>query len=79
MHAVWCELAAHWPHDIAPRVEIAKHLEHRERDLAEARIGCEQAIELASNIEPGETRIEELHYRLARIERKLRLSRLTDR
>jgi len=78
-HAAWCRLAAHWADDIAPRVEMAKHLEHREGDLPKARTVCEQAIEVAANLEPGQARIEELNYRLARIERKLRLHRLTDR
>lgn len=77
-HAVWCRLAAHWAHDIAPRVEMAKHLEHRERDLSKARLVCEEAVEVASNLEAGEARIGELRYRLARIERKLGLRRLTD-
>ena len=76
-HAVWCRLAAHWAHDIAPRVEMAKHLEHRERDLSKARLVCEEAVEVASSLEGGEARIGELRYRLARIERKLGLSRLT--
>ena len=58
---------------------MAKHLEHRERDLEKARIVCKQALEVASNIEVGEARIEQLRYRLARIERKLALRRLTER
>lgn len=78
-HAVWCRLAIHCADDIAPRVEMAKHLEHRERHLPKARTVCEQALEVASNLEVGEARIEQLRYRLARIERKLGLHRLTER
>ena len=78
-HAVWCRLAAQCADEIAPLVEMAKHLEHRERDLPKARIVCEQALEIASNLEVGEARIEQLRYRLARVERKLRPHRLTDR
>jgi uncharacterized protein YprB with RNaseH-like and TPR domain len=78
-HAVWCQLAAHCADDIAPRVEMAKHLEHRERDLEKARIVCEQALEVASNLEIGKARIEQLQYRLARIERKLVQRRLTEK
>jgi len=40
---------------------------------------CEQAIEVASNLDAAEARIEQLRYRLARIERKLALRRLTQR
>lgn len=75
-HAVWCRLAKQWPHDIASRVEMAKHLEHRERDLAQARIVCERIVEVASNIEVGETRVEAFRYRLARIERKIQTRRV---
>ena len=76
-HAVWYRLAKLHAHDIAPRIEMAKHLEHRERDLAKARTICQETIEIAANLEMGETKIEGLRYRLARIDRKLSPNELT--
>ena len=74
-HAAWRQLAKHYPDDIVPRIEMAKHLEHRERDLTKARAVCEKCIEIGANIGVDEDRIGEIRYRLTRIERKIDSSR----
>jgi len=73
-HRIWCQLARHYRQDIESRVEIAKHLEHRERDLTNARDICAESIEIALTYEGSAITVEELQYRLARIERKLRMN-----
>ena len=72
-HAVWCRLAEHWSDDVAARVEMAKHLEHRRRDLPRAYTVCEEILRIASNLEVADSTLERFRYRLARIEYKLRL------
>ena len=76
-HGIWYRLAKHYPDDMTPRVEMAKHLEHRERDLTKAREVCKETIEIGSNLGLSEEKIEQIRYRLARVERKLGLNGLT--
>ena len=70
-HSIWCQLAKHYPDDVGPRIEMAKHLEHREHDLKEAHTICQACIAVARHIGAGEDSIGEIQYRLARIERKI--------
>jgi len=70
-HSVWRRLAQHWPEDIVSRVEMAKHLEHRRRDLPQAMSVCEEILRIASTLQVGESSLGEFRYRLARIEYKL--------
>jgi len=70
-HAIWRQIAKHYPDDVGPRIEIAKHLEHRRHDLAQAHTICQECIEVARRIGAGEDSIDEIQYRLARIERKI--------
>jgi uncharacterized protein YprB with RNaseH-like and TPR domain len=70
-HSIWRQLAKHYPDDVGPRIEMAKHLEHRERDLTRARVVCLECVEIGTNMGIGEVGIDEIRYRLARIERKI--------
>jgi len=70
-HNVWRRLAQHWPEDVGSRVEMAKHLEHRQGDLPQALSVCEEMLRIAASLDIGEPRLGELQYRLARIECKL--------
>ncbi|HOV74310.1 MAG TPA: ribonuclease H-like domain-containing protein [Candidatus Hydrogenedentes bacterium] len=70
MESAWDRMAREFPFDPLPRLELAKHYEHRARNLPEARRVCEEAIALlgADEDDPATHAIRQ---RLERIRRKL--------
>jgi uncharacterized protein len=70
MEAAFTKLLEEFPHDLSASVELAKHHEHRSRDLGEAEKLCVQAIEYhRDELTPGETTAMER--RLQRIQKKM--------
>ena len=72
----WVEMQAHFgrlleefPGDMTAVVELAKHFEHRARNLARAKSLCQDALEHFGEADPPEVRA--LQHRLDRILRKL--------
>ena len=72
----WVEMQAHFerlleefPGDMTAVVELAKHFEHRARNLARAKLLCQGALEHFGEADPPEARA--LQHRLDRILRKL--------
>lgn len=78
MQATWERMLADFPQRLAPRIELAKHHEHRTRNLAEACKLCEEVLPMlqARAMHPlAESNLilsaSALEVRLARIKRKL--------
>lgn len=77
MEAAWTALMQEFPRDLVARAELAKHYEHRKRDLAAARCLCEETVQLLEThralyaMTDAAWRIEAFRRRLQRIERKL--------
>lgn len=75
MEAAWQSLIDECPHTLVARMELAKHHEHRTRNLGEAERLCCEALDHARN--RMETRVgapsqaASFRHRLERIERKL--------
>ncbi len=66
----WARWAARFPDDSEPRVELAKHHEWHDKDLAQAYAWALEALECADMAARAE-----IEHRLARLERKLRSQR----
>ena len=78
MEDAWTLMAREYPNDVAPRLELAKHYEHRTRDLHAACRVCEEALQaiearasLRSDDGPELWQAQALQHRLDRIRRKL--------
>jgi uncharacterized protein len=68
---LWCSLAEHG--DCEACIELAKHYEHREGDLAQARAMSEKALHLLrQHAHPDRTRMQEVEHRLQRLADKER-------
>jgi len=74
---VWQQLIDEFPHEILPRIEMAKYYEHRARELGRAETVCEEALSFVRTAagvdgdEPDETVVDEFTRRLNRIRRKM--------
>jgi uncharacterized protein YprB with RNaseH-like and TPR domain len=78
MEEAWQRCMDQFPRFLLPRLELAKHYEHRKRDLPEAAALCEETITLlqtrsalSSNIDGAPDAAGQFTYRLERIRRKL--------
>lgn len=78
MERAWDRMMREFPHDLLPRLELAKHYEHRTRNLLEAQHICEETIkdldaQAALGYTGGFENIHRNHFqrRLERIQRKL--------
>ncbi len=70
MEDAWNLMTRECPNDPLPRLELAKHYEHRARNLIEAQRMCEEGIALLETCD-DEPALQSLQYRLDRIRRKL--------
>ncbi|MCL4871788.1 MAG: ribonuclease H-like domain-containing protein [Anaerolineae bacterium] len=69
---LWMQIAATSFEDITAHIELAKHFEWHEQDIAPARHWTQQAITLAQSQSPlPTTLLAELHHRLTRLQHKL--------
>lgn len=85
MEQTWELMLQEFPRDILPRLELAKHHEHRTRNLLEAERICVQTLEflrtreaLGRNDEFESLQAQSFQYRLDRIRRKLARARPED-
>jgi len=85
MERAWELMLQEFPHEFLPRLELAKHHEHRTRNLIKAKHICEKAIEFLetrtalSRIDDFENyHAKDFQYRLERIQRKLAKHRIND-
>jgi uncharacterized protein YprB with RNaseH-like and TPR domain len=69
--ALWQSAVAHGVFDPRPWEELAKYHEHRRRDFAVARDLVERAIGVARSAGVGRRVLDDLAYRLARLDRRL--------
>ncbi|MEX2015632.1 MAG: ribonuclease H-like domain-containing protein, partial [Candidatus Hydrogenedentales bacterium] len=73
MESAWRRLCAEFPRHLSARLELAKHYEHRTRDLARAEAICLEAMSIYEGsriVHEHELRAEAFAYRLERIRRK---------
>lgn len=72
MEDAWERMAREFPHELLPRLELAKHYEHRARNLPEAQRCGEEALALleATCDDPELPEIQAIQSRLERIRRK---------
>jgi uncharacterized protein len=70
---LWQQIAATSYDDISAHVELAKHYEWQEQDLAQAQRWTQAALDLTTRWPPAQARLakEELLHRLDRIQRKI--------
>ncbi len=72
MQAAWERLLEEFPRDHTALLELAKHHEHRTRNLARAKDLCETALESGATARAFDPRgAQPIRHRLARIQRKL--------
>ena len=78
MEETWCLITREFPSDLLPRLELAKHYEHRARNLVEARRICEETLQyletraaLSRNNDLDTAETNAFRHRLDRLQRKL--------
>jgi len=78
MQDTWAQMMNEFPKDLLPRLELAKHYEHRTRDLVEAERICGETVQyletraaLDRAIDPVTWRLDAFRRRLERVRRKL--------
>ncbi len=83
MEDAWRRLVTEFPNHMEARAELAKHYEHRARDLGEARRICAEGVQLletrraltphliqAGHLDELRRRLERIEFKLAKIDRK---------
>ena len=81
MEEHWRALIEEFPRHFTARAELAKHLEHRKRDLGEAERLCEETVKLLevreslSTADAGSSIAHNFGHRLRRIQGKLERGR----